>query len=170
MKLYQRKQPFLVTLLFLQGACAIFLLYDVVLDVTGLEYTAGFGENYPLEYAVTATLILSIFFSAREFLALRRRNARVEAQLKAASGEFQQLMSDSFEAWELTNSERDMATLAIKGLSIGEIATVRQTREGTIKAQLNAIYRKAGVTGRSQLTSVFVEELLAATPDPAPVS
>lgn len=167
MKLYQRQQPFLVFLLVMQALCAVFLLYDVALDVTGLEYTAGFGENYPLEYAVTATLILSIIFSVREFLALRRRNARVEAQLKAASGEFQQLMADSFEAWELTNSERDVATLAVKGLSIAEIASVRQTREGTIKAQLNAIYRKAGVTGRSQLISVFVEELLAVAPEPA---
>jgi len=45
--------------------------------------------------------------------------------------------------------------LAIKGLSIAEIAAVRQTRDGTIKAQCTAIYRKAGVTGRPQLISLF---------------
>jgi len=32
---------------------------------------------------------------------------------------------------------------------------------GTIKAQTNAIYRKANVSGRPQLMSLFVEELIA---------
>ena len=54
-----------------------------------------------------------------------------------------------------------MALLAIKGLSLAEIAAVRKTKDGTIKAQCNAIYRKAGVTGRTQLLSLFIEELLA---------
>ena len=54
-----------------------------------------------------------------------------------------------------------MATLAIKGLSIAEIAALRETKEGTIKAQSAAIYRKAGVTGRLQLLSLFIEELMA---------
>ena len=32
--------------------------------------------------------------------------------------------------------------------------------EGTVKAQTNAIYRKAGVSGRSQLLSLFIEDLM----------
>jgi hypothetical protein len=36
-------------------------------------------------------------------------------------------------------------------MSTAEIAALRSTSEGTVKAQTNAIYRKAGVTGRSQL-------------------
>jgi DNA-binding CsgD family transcriptional regulator len=52
--------------------------------------------------------------------------------------------------------------LAIKGLSISEMAEIRQTREGTIKAQCAAVYRKAGVAGRLQLISLFIEDLIAA--------
>ena len=70
------------------------------------------------------------------------------------------MLEDHFEKWALTPSERDVALLAIKGLSNSEIADMRQTREGTIKAQCNAIYRKAGVSGRAQLLSLFVEELM----------
>ena len=44
--------------------------------------------------------------------------------------------------------------------SIAEIASLRQTSEGTVKAQTNAIYRKAGVSGRPQLLSLFVEDLM----------
>ena len=37
---------------------------------------------------------------------------------------------------------------------------MRGTKDGTIKAQLNAIYRKAGVTGRPQLISFFIDEMV----------
>ena len=45
-------------------------------------------------------------------------------------------------------------------MSTAEIGVLRQTSEGTVKAQTNAIYRKAGVTGRPQLLSVFIEDLM----------
>ena len=53
-----------------------------------------------------------------------------------------------------------MAWLSIKGFSTAEIAKIRKTSEGTVKAQGNGIYRKADVTGRTQLLSVLVEDLL----------
>ncbi|NNF80954.1 MAG: hypothetical protein HKN05_23270 [Rhizobiales bacterium] len=43
------------------------------------------------------------------------------------------------------------------GLSLAEIADIRNTKQGTIKTQCNAIYQKAGVTGRPQLLSLFIE-------------
>jgi hypothetical protein len=53
-----------------------------------------------------------------------------------------------------------VALLGIKGAPIAEIAALRNTREGTIKAQNAAIYRKAGVSGRADLISLIVEELV----------
>ena len=52
------------------------------------------------------------------------------------------------------------ATTFAKGLSTAEIAQLRRTSEGTVKAQTAAIYRKAGVTGRPQLLSLFIEDLM----------
>ena len=72
------------------------------------------------------------------------------------------MLQQNFDEWDLTGSEKDVALLAIKGLGIQEISTVRDTKQGTVKAQLNALYRKAGVSGRPQLISTFVEELMAA--------
>ena len=46
-----------------------------------------------------------------------------------------------------------MAWFTIKGLSIAEIARLRGTSEGTVKAHSNAIYRKAGVSGRDAARS-----------------
>ena len=98
------------------------------------------------------------------WFALRRSHQRtreVEARLRAASGAFMDLLEERFAAWSLTPAERDVALFAIKGLSTAEIAGLRRTSEGTVKAQTAAIYRKAGVTGRPQLLSLFIEDLMA---------
>ena len=38
--------------------------------------------------------------------------------------------------------------------------------ESTVKAQTAAIYRKAGVTGRPQLLSLFIEDLMSGPVEP----
>ena len=81
---------------------------------------------------------------------------RFEGQHRAAaaSGAFGEFLQHQFRDWDLPPSESDVALFAIKGSSIAEIAArMRGTKDGTIKAQLNAIYRKAGVTGHPQLIS-----------------
>ena len=147
----------------LQGLCALFLVIDVIADLAGWEAQTGMRENDMFEYAVVLALVVSLFYTGREIFRLMRRNERVENQLKAASGAFGELLQTHFSEWSLTQSERDVALLAVKGLGIGEIADIRSTREGTVKAQLNAIYRKAGVSGRPQLISLFIEELMGSS-------
>ena len=70
------------------------------------------------------------------------------------------LLQERFDDWGLTPAEQDVALFAIKGMSTQEIAALRSTSEGTVKAQTNAIYRKAGVSGRPQLLSLFIEDLM----------
>jgi DNA-binding CsgD family transcriptional regulator len=81
-----------------------------------------------------------------------------------------ELMLTRFRDWGLTSAERDVALFAIKGLSTQEIASLRGTAEGTVKAQTNAIYRKAGVNGRPQLLSLFIEDLMDDEVLPAPAA
>ena len=57
-------------------------------------------------------------------------------------------------------NQRVAALLAIKGFSTQDMAGLRSVSEGTIKAQTNAIYRKAGVSGRPQLLSLFIDDLI----------
>jgi DNA-binding CsgD family transcriptional regulator len=90
---------------------------------------------------------------------LRERNLAQE-RLHRASGAFMNLVDERFGEWGLTPAEKDVALFAIKGLATAEIAVLRATSEGTVKAQTNAIYRKAGVSGRSQLLSLFIEDLM----------
>jgi DNA-binding CsgD family transcriptional regulator len=66
-----------------------------------------------------------------------------------------------FTRWSLTEAEREVALLLLKGLSHREIATVRAVSERTVREQSRAIYAKAGLTGRAALSAFFLEDLLA---------
>lgn len=66
-----------------------------------------------------------------------------------------------FSHWNLTDAEREVALLLLKGLSIKEVAAVRTTSERTAREQARAVYAKAGLTGRAALSAFFLEDLLA---------
>ena len=65
-----------------------------------------------------------------------------------------------FDKWELTPAERDVALLQLKGLRHKEIADLRNTSERTVRQQALAIYKKAGLSGRTDLAAFFLEDLL----------
>lgn len=65
-----------------------------------------------------------------------------------------------FLTWKLTEAERDVGLLILKGLSLKDIAAVRVTSERTIRAQARSIYAKAGLSGRAALSAFFLEDLL----------
>ena len=62
--------------------------------------------------------------------------------------------------WNLSEAEKEIALLLLKGLSNKEIAEVRETSEHTIKQQSSSIYRKSGLSTRSELSAFFLEDLL----------
>ena len=160
-----------ITVLLVQAFCAVFFVSDIVISVIGLRTTPiSWQTREYLEIGAAIGLILGLILGA---LALRRtmqQNARAHEQLRIASGAFMELLEERFDRWALTPAERDVALFAIKGLSTAEIAGLRDTSEGTVKAQTNAIYRKAGVTGRPQLLSIFIDDLMgeALVPDTVP--
>lgn len=65
--------------------------------------------------------------------------------------------------WNLTVAEKEVAFLLLKGLSLKEVADVRRTTEKTARVQSIAIYAKAGISGRSELSAFFLEDLLLPT-------
>ncbi len=65
-----------------------------------------------------------------------------------------------FDAWQLTPAEAEVGLLMLKGLSHGEIAHVLNASERTIRDQARAVYRKSGVSGRTELSAFFLEDLL----------
>ncbi|MEO0658351.1 MAG: LuxR C-terminal-related transcriptional regulator, partial [Pseudomonadota bacterium] len=139
----------------------VFFVSDILISVLGLTVSPINWQVHELiEIGAALGLIIGVVVGAMLLRASNRRSDKIESQLRAASGAFMELLEDRFDEWGLTPAERDVALFAIKGLSTQDIASVRATSEGTVKAQTNAIYRKAGVTGRPQLLSVFIDELI----------
>lgn len=155
-----RRNPRVQRALFLAAAglqigCGTIFLIDILSEI-------GRPTMHLLvEAAGILALAIGAAITLREYRRMARRNHRVERELDAVTGDFQAVVEGYFARWGLSEAERDVALLAIKGVSIADIARMRNTREGTIKAQNAAIYRKAGVSGRAELLSVFVEELIA---------
>jgi DNA-binding CsgD family transcriptional regulator len=70
-------------------------------------------------------------------------------------------IESQFSRWNLTEAEREVALLLLKGLSHKETAQVRGVSERTVREQSRSIYAKAGLTGRTALSAFFLEDLLA---------
>ena len=152
---------FVAALFLTQALCAIVFVSDVFSSIFGFEASALSWEMRELlEIAAAFGLIVGAVLGG---FAMRRvvldRN-KAQERLRRASGAFLDLMEERFTEWGLTPAEWDVALFAIKGMSTAEISVLRATSEGTVKAQTNAIYRKAGVSGRSQLLSLFIDDLM----------
>ncbi len=137
---------------------ALYFVFDVIKDLVGGE---SLTHGVP-EIAAVVALVVGIVFEVRVLQEMLNRQEQLSQSLGVASGELASIMENYFRDWGLTPSEQDVATFTIKGYSIGEIASLRSSAEGTIKTHLNAIYRKAKVPGRAQLVSILVEDLLRA--------
>lgn len=138
----------------LQIGCALVFVSDVI-----EEFPKRTAHTWVESVAIVA-LIVGAALAVRELRKILVRNARVERELSAASGAFHAVIEQHFDQWGLSKAERDVALLSIKGMANGEIARMRNTADGTIKAQLAAVYRKAGVSSRADLISAVIEDLI----------
>lgn len=151
----------------LSTICTAFFAIDVLGDLI-------FGGDFPggklhlvLELIVVVVSLMAFVFHIRELRAFSRRHQKISDQMRVATGQFAEVIEELFSLWALTPAERDVAIFLVKGVSFKEIADARGAREGTVKAQANAVYRKAEVSGRHQLVALFLNELLQGF-DPEP--
>jgi len=145
----------------LQLICCAYFLMDIAWDLLWPTSFNRFAESDTLEALVTIALFFGLAFTGNELRHILTRQDQLEEQIKVASGAFNEVMEARFSTWSLTAAEREVAILAIKGFSIAEMADLRDTKQGTIKAQCASVYKKANVAGRLQLLSIFLDDLMA---------
>lgn len=155
----------LTALVLVQGICAAFFILELATEVLGLRHWAVAWEvREALQIGASLGLLLGALASIMLLRNALHRVGAVERQLRAASGLFLEVMQDQFDLWGLSPAEQDVALFAIRGYSNQEIADARGKSEATIKTQLNAVFRKAGVSGRPALVSHFIDILVAQVP------
>ena len=97
----------------------------------------------------------------RELDAARIQGRQWRDEARALLKGLGEAIDRQFLTWKLTEAEREIGLLILKGMSLKEIAAVRVTSERTIRAQARSIYAKAGLSGRAALSAFFLEDLLA---------
>lgn len=143
---------------------------DVMTDIT---------LNVPVWHIIEESIIVFISGMMAVYLIyeMRRRTHRLKnlaqdlndtqtrlvnmtEQFKQARHQYFEAIQVQFNEWQLSQSEKDVAILLLKGLSLQEIATVRETKEKTVRQQASNIYGKAGLEGRHELAAWFFEDFL----------
>lgn len=134
----------------------------------GIEVALDLAETALLVGAMVAIALAAARIAALDARAdvLRDRLDRAMAEGAAwrasRAGEIAALgeaIGDEFRRWGLSPAEADVAGLLLKGAAMKEIAAARATSEATIRQQAQAIYRKAGLSGRAELQAYFLDSL-----------
>jgi DNA-binding NarL/FixJ family response regulator len=162
----------------------VFLLIAALLCVDYLSDSQA--HDVRLHAAIELTLMSVAVVAATvlwsRFVRLRRRERLLSGDLDRARAEARRWKTEAsdvlrglgaaidaqFGRWGLSSAEREVALLLLKGLAHKEIAEVRQTSEKTVRQQSLAVYRKAGLSGRAELSAFFLEDLLLPVDAPAP--
>ncbi len=69
-------------------------------------------------------------------------------------------IDEQLDEWDLSQAEKEVALLLIKGLSTKELSSCRGTSEKTVRQQASQIYAKANLNNRAELAAFFLEDLL----------
>jgi len=94
---------------------------------------------------------------------LKRSDKDLKAWQAKASGLLRGLgekINEQLDEWRLSQAEKEVALLLIKGLSTKELAGYRGTSEKTVRQQASQIYAKANLSNRAELAAFFLEDLL----------
>ncbi len=87
-------------------------------------------------------------------------SAQASDYLLTARRQLSDVIARQFGEWALTQSEKQVGMLLLKGLSLKEIAALRNTLEKTVRQQASSIYKKAGLAGRHAFSAWFIEDFL----------
>lgn len=139
-----------------QAFGAMFFVADAIGDIRA----GGWGTHVVIETLVSFALLAGIGFGVVQVRRLLVEAQRRDGALAVASGALAEHIRARFEQWALTPGEADVALFALKGCTVAEMATLRGTAEGTIRAQLAKVYAKAEVSSQTGLVSLFFEDLL----------
>lgn len=154
-----------MTLIVLQLVCAVLFVVDLASELAILGRAPADTRHLVLETVAILCLLAGIAFEWREGKRLLRRTVILEEELRNARKTVFDLIETHFESWGLTPSERDVAGFVVKGLTTAEISVLRGCTEATVKAHLNAVYRKSGSVNRAGMLSHVIDSLVNGTFD-----
>ena len=164
--LYIKELVIMVLLAFVIGGNLIDVIYDYREGAT-LAHLAIEVVLVATSFILITILSIGIWRESRsnrqlkaELASVSKSPLRQSPSVVAARHDLAKVLQSQFEEWRLTQTEKEVAMLLLKGLSFKEIAAVRSTLEKTVRQQASSIYKKAGVSGRHEFSAWFIEDFL----------
>jgi len=156
---------FLGIVLLLQVMSCLFFTYDVIKDVAvHTKNNAPYSEEEAIHTIFEFFAVVGLLFGSvtmwRTLEYNLQLNVKANETIEIQKGHFDEIALSRFNSWEFTASEKDVAKLILRGLSLKEIAEARGVSIGTIKAQTNSIFRKSKTENRAAFLGLFIDEFL----------
>ena len=164
----QKRKQIVLSILFI--VIALLLAEDMISDL--MEGASLF--HMIEEILIMILIFFGIVFIWKDNFSLSQKLDRTEHELEAVKKDslhwkeenenylqgLGKAIDQQMEKWQLTLSEKEIARMLMKGLSMKEIADSRSTSERTVRQQALAVYAKSGLSGRASLSAFFLEHLL----------
>lgn len=149
---------------------AIMVAFDILTDSKEgavlwhilLEASAGLAALFGIFYFMKDSFSLKhkLSDSLNENIKLKKEANDWKMEANKYIEGLSQSIDQQLTKWNLSAAEKEVALLLLKGLSLKEIAEIRNTTEKTARVQSIAVYSKSGLSGRSELAAFFLEDLL----------
>lgn len=149
-----------VVLIVTQMICVILFGIDLVTEVVYWVGHPSQTGHLVLEAMAILCLLTAIIFEWSEGKRLMNKSIMLEENLSMAQKTVYEMIETHFDRWTLTPSERDIAGFVVKGLSTAQIADLRGCSEATVKAHLNAVFRKSGSRNRTDMLGQVIDSLI----------
>ena len=144
------------------------VLTDIQLEVP-LWHILEEGIIVLLSGALALLIILDMYKRTKKLSILVNSLKESEQKVKNITKQFRDIrhqyfvaIQEQFDNWKLSESEKEIALLMLKGLNFQEIARIRNTKEKTARQQASSVYAKSGLEGRHELSAWFIEDLMSA--------
>ncbi len=140
------------------ASAMLFFLYDITADLINEGDSV---LHILIELIVFVAISAVLFHELQHVKLLDQAIEKEKSKTARLAGELLSVIEDEFSKWKLTPSEREVALLLIKGLTMKEIAEARNVKEKTVRSQSTSIYAKSGYAGRHELVAHFIEDLMS---------
>ncbi len=135
------------------GTTVLHIVIELLMMVAALVGAAYYWKRFRTAQRLERTL-------KRDLEKARADTAHWHEEERELLVNLKQAVNRQFTRWDFSPTDREIAYYLLKGLSMKEIARLRDSTDRSVKQQAYVLYHKAGLGGRAELSAYFLGGLL----------
>lgn len=160
-----KNKNFIRTTSYLMAINLLFLMVDIFIELkdllsnfntTTFESKLGTG----IEIISFISIVFGLIAMFGLIKSINKENQIKDDKINIFQGDFENAVNTHFKNWNLTKSEHEIGMLLLKGLDLSEIASIRDSKIGTIKVHCNKIYKKSNCKSRAEFMSILMDDII----------